>query len=251
MNRDLSLLRDLQRVDKRIHELNEEVRRLPKYVAEIEAKLNSHKQQLEADKQTLADNQKSRRQTESDIATHEQKIARLRDQMNEARTNEQYHAFQHEIQFEQTEIRKLEDRILDKMEEAESIEGNVKKAAEALKIETQKVQREVSETKARVAEDERVLGEQKERRDKLAGEVSPDALRLYEQVRRAHGGTAVAAALADRCQNCNVVFRPQFSYQVRSNESIMTCESCGLILYYEPPGAGLEDPAGDAGIAGG
>ena len=248
MNRDLSLLRDLQLVDKRTHELTEEVRRLPKYIAEIEAKLHAHKQQLEADKQTLLDNQKSRRQSEGDIGSHEQKMSRLRDQMNEARTNEQYHAFQHEIEFEQREVRKLEDRILDKMEEAESIEKNVKTAEEALKIETQKVQREVAETTARVAEDESALTEQKARRDQLAAEVSRDALRLYEQIRRTHGGTAVAAALADRCQNCNVVFRPQFSYQVRSNENIMTCESCGLILYYEPPGAGVEDPAGDAGI---
>lgn len=251
MNRDLSLLRDLQQVDKRIHELTEEVRRLPKYIAEIEAKLLSHKQQLEADKQTLLDNQKSRRQVEGEIGGHEQKMSRLRDQLNEARTNEQYHAFQHEIQFEQQEVRKLEDRILDKMEEAESLETNVKKAEEALKTETQKVQVEVAETKARVAEDERALVEHRARRDQLSAAVSPDALRLYEQVRRGHGGMAVAAALADRCQNCNVVFRPQFSYQVRSNENIMTCESCGLILYYDPPGAGLEDPAGDAGIVSG
>ena len=172
-------------------------------------------------------------------------------QMNEARTNEQYHAFQHEIQFEQQEVRKLEDRILDKMEEAESLETNVRKAEEALKTETQKVQIEVAETQARVAEDERALIEHKARRDQLSAAVSHDALRLYEQVRRGHGGTAVAAALADRCQNCNVVFRPQFSYQVRSNENIMTCESCGLILYYDPPGAGVEDPAGDAGIVSG
>src|SRR3970040_1367033 len=98
MNRDLSLLRDLQLVDSRIHELTEEISRLPKYIAEIEAKLHSHQEQLESDKQTLLGNQKSRRQIEGDIGTHEQKLARLRDQMNEARTNEQYHAFQHEIQ---------------------------------------------------------------------------------------------------------------------------------------------------------
>ena len=251
MNRDLSLLRDLQQVDKRIHELTEEVKRLPKYIAEIEAKLSSHKQQLEADKQTLADNQKARRQMDGDTGTHNQKISRLRDQLNEARTNEQYHAFQHEIQFEEREIRKIEDRILDKMEEAESLEKNVKKTEEALKIESQKVQAEVAETKARVAEDDKALVEQKARRDELAAEVSPDALRLYGHVRRGHGGMAVAQALADRCQNCNVLFRPHFSYQVRSNEKILTCESCGLILYYEPPGAGVEDPAGDAGIVGG
>ena len=251
MNRDLSLLRDLQLVDRRIHELNGEVKRLPKYVAEIEAKLSSHKQQLEADKRTLADNQKGRRQMDGDVGTHQQKISRLRAQMSEARTNEQYHAFQHEIEFEEKEIRKLEDRTLDKMEEAETLEANVKSAEEALKIESKKVEREVAETKARVAEDEQALSEQTKKRKEFAATISGDALRLYESIRRTHGGIAVAEALVDRCQNCNVVFRPQFSYQVRSNEQIMTCESCGLILYYEPPGVDVEDPAGDAGIAGG
>ena len=251
MNRDLALLRQLQQVDDRIREISDEVRRLPKYIAEIEAKLHSHKQQLAAEKQSLLENQKSRRQTEGEISIHEQKISKLRDQMNQARTNEQLHAFQHEIHFETQEIRKHEDRVLDKMEEAEALDRNVKAAEEALKIEEQKVAREVAEAKARVAEDEQALTKEKARRDEFTPLASPDALRLYEQVRRAHGGTAVAAALADRCQACNVVFRPQFSYQVRRNESILTCESCGLILYFEPPGAGLEDPAGDAGIVGG
>jgi predicted nucleic acid-binding Zn-ribbon protein len=248
MNPDLALLRELQRVDDRIRELSDEVKRLPKYIAEIEAKLDSHKRQLEADKQTLADNQKSRRQMEGQIGVHEQKIAKLRDQMSQARTNEQYHAFQHEIQFEEKEIRKHEDHILDKMEEAETLENNVKAADQALKIEAKNVEREVAEARARVAEDEKALATQKARREELSAQISGDALRLYEHVRRGHGGTAVTAALVDRCQACNVVFRPQFSYQVRQNQSLMTCESCGLILYYEPPGAGVEDPAGDAGM---
>jgi predicted nucleic acid-binding Zn-ribbon protein len=168
--------------------------------------------------------------------------------MSQARTNEQYHAFQHEIQFEEKEIRKHEDHILDKMEEAETLENNVKAADQALKIEAKNVEREVAEARARVAEDEKALATQKARREELSAQISGDALRLYEHVRRGHGGTAVTAALVDRCQACNVVFRPQFSYQVRQNQSLMTCESCGLILYYEPPGAGVEDPAGDAGM---
>jgi predicted nucleic acid-binding Zn-ribbon protein len=250
MNRELELLRTLQQVDNKIRELSEEVKRLPKYVAEIEAKLDSHKKQLEADKHTLADNQKSRRQFEGEIGVHEQKISKLRDQMSQARTNEQFRAFQNEISFEEQEIRKNEDRILDKMEEAESLGSNVKKAEEALKIESQKVAREVAEMKARVSEDEKALAEQQVRRTEIAGTVSREVLKQYENIRKAHGGLAVAAALADRCQNCNVMFRPAFSYQVRSNEKIMTCESCGLILYYESPNAKLEDPAGDAGVVG-
>jgi len=45
----------------------------------------------------------------------EQKISKLKGQMVEAKTNEQYRAFQSEIDFCQAEIRKLEDRILDLM----------------------------------------------------------------------------------------------------------------------------------------
>jgi predicted nucleic acid-binding Zn-ribbon protein len=251
MNRDLALIRDLQHVDSRIRELKEEVRRLPGYIAEIEAKLGAHRAQLESDKQLLADNQKLRRQIEGDIQSHEQKISRLRDQINEAKTNDQFRAFQNEIRFEEQGIRQLEDRVLDKMEEAETLSKNVKAAEEALAIESQKVASEVAETKARVARDERELAEQESRRKDLSQQLTPDVLRLYEKIRRTHGGIAVAQALGDRCQACNVVFRPQFSYIVRQNNSVQTCESCGLILYYEAPGAGLEDPAGEAGIAGG
>ena len=46
--------------------------------------------------------------------------------MLQAKTNEQYRAFQNEIGYCETEIRKSEDRILDLMGEAEPLEKNAK-----------------------------------------------------------------------------------------------------------------------------
>ncbi len=77
-----------------------------------------------------------------DIQVQEQKISKLKDQMLGAKTNEQYRAFQNEIDFCQKEIRKAEDRILELMGESEPLDKNVKAAELALKAEKAEVEKE-------------------------------------------------------------------------------------------------------------
>src|SRR6266850_1724283 len=121
---DLKLVIRLQDVDTRLAELAREIADLPRHVTEIEKKLISHERKLEADRAALAANQKERKKCEGDIQIQEQKISKLKDQMLQAKTNEQYRAFQHEIEYCQTEIRKSEDRILELMGESEPLEKN-------------------------------------------------------------------------------------------------------------------------------
>ncbi len=123
---DLKLAIRLQEIDNLLVNLQREIAALPVHISVIEKKLVSHERKLEADRAALAANQKERKQSEGEIQTWEQKISKLKGQMVEAKTNEQYRAFQSEIDFCQTEIRKLEDRILDLMGESEPLDRNVK-----------------------------------------------------------------------------------------------------------------------------
>ena len=132
---DLQLAVRLQELDHRVTELTREISALPKQIAEIEKKLESHSRKLEADRAALSANQKDRKKNESDIQVQEQKISKLRDQMLGAKTNEQYRAFQHEIEFCEKEIRRAEDHILELMGESEPLDKNVKAAEVALKEE--------------------------------------------------------------------------------------------------------------------
>src|SRR5881296_419611 len=100
----------LQELDTRLTELTKEIASLPKHIAEIEKKLEIHQRKLEADRAALIANQKDRKKLEGDIQVQEQKISKLKDQMLQAKTNDQYKAFQNEIEFCQKEIRKAEDR---------------------------------------------------------------------------------------------------------------------------------------------
>src|SRR5436853_6299889 len=112
---DLNWAIRLQEIDNRLVELTREIAGLPIHIAEIEKKLASHERKLEADRAALLANQKERKKCEGDIQVQEQKISKLKDQMQSAKTNEVFKAFQHEIEFCQKEIRKAEDRILDPM----------------------------------------------------------------------------------------------------------------------------------------
>jgi len=139
---DLKLVIRLQEIDHRLADLAREITALPKHIAEIEKKLTSHQRKLEADQAALAANQKERKGCDTAIQTQEQKISKLKDQMLEAKTNEQYRAFQNEIEFCQKEIRKSEDRILELMSESEPLDKNVKVAEAALKAEKAEVDKE-------------------------------------------------------------------------------------------------------------
>jgi len=154
MHPDTRLVSQLQAIDLRMAELEKEVAALPKHIAVIEKTLESHQRRLEADRAALTANQKDRKKLEGDVQMNEQKISKLRDQMLGAKTNEQYRAFQHEIEYAQNEIRKAEDRILELMSESESLDAAVKKAEAALKEEKQLVEAEKSRARERTAADQ-------------------------------------------------------------------------------------------------
>src|SRR3979411_1718810 len=122
MTADMEQVTRLQSLDLKIAELEREIATLPKHIAQIEKALDSHLRRLEADRAALIANQKERRQLEDDIKVENQKISKLRDQMLNAKTNEQYRAFQNEISFCEQTIRKAEDRTLDLMSEGEPLD---------------------------------------------------------------------------------------------------------------------------------
>jgi predicted nucleic acid-binding Zn-ribbon protein len=231
----LKLVIRLQDIDHRLADLAKEIAALPVHIAEIEKKLVSHERKLEADRAALGANQKERRKCEGDIQVQEQKISKLKDQMVTAKTNEQYRAFQHEIEFCQKEIRKAEDRILELMSESEPLDRNVKAAEAALKAEKAQVEAEKNQARERTAADQKAQNELQAERASIASSVTPAAYQNYERVRKGRRGLAVAEVIDGRCTACHIALRPQYLQDLKRGEKILSCESCQRILYYNPP----------------
>lgn len=242
MHKDISTALEIQALDLRAAELRREIATLPKQIAQIEKTLDGHMKRLELDKAALAANQRDRKKLDAAAQDHQQKISKLRDQMLSAKTNEQYRAFQHEIEFCEQAIRKAEDQILDLMGEAESLEKNVKAAEVSLAEEKRLVEAEKAKAKQRTAEDQAELKKLEAARAAAAATLPAPVLTAYDRLRTRYykDGDVIAEAKDSMCQACMMAMRPQYFQDVKAGEQVMFCENCRRILYYAEPAADVE-----------
>jgi uncharacterized protein len=234
MLQDLALALRLQALDRNIASLENEIATLPKHIAEIEKRLESHTRRLEADRAALSANQRERKKLEGDVQVQEQKISKLKTQMLEAKTNEQYRAFQNEIAYAEGEVRKAEDKILELMEQSERLEKNVKTAETDLKQENQHVESEKTRARERTDLDQKELAERLAERKSITDQMDPKVYAHYLRIRKKTKGTVIADATEGRCSACQIALRPQFFQDLRRGDQIMFCETCGRMLTYNP-----------------
>lgn len=233
MNSDLQKLIELEKADREITRLSDEVAALPRRVAAIEEKLADEKAAVEKAKAGMKNNEASRRKLEADIQMFQQKIVKYREQSSGVKTNEEYKALMHEVQFAERQIGGCEDKILELMMALETDEKALKAAEAEMKIEAAAVEKEKAEAHTRTAEDERLLAGLEKERQGLRTGVSDTSLAHYDRVLRQRK-FAVAEARGQKCLACFVMIRPQTWEDIRTNEQLITCGSCGRIFYYDP-----------------
>jgi predicted nucleic acid-binding Zn-ribbon protein len=242
MNPDLEKLIELEKVDRETLRLGDEVAALPKRVAAIEGKLADDKAAVEKAKAAIKSNEASRRKLEADIQEFQQKIVKYRGQSSSVKTNDEYRALMHEVQFAEKEIGGCEDKILELMIALEAEEKSLKAAETDLKAEAVAVEKEKAEARTRTAEDEALLAVLNQKRGQLRSGVGDSTLAHYDRVMRQRK-SAIAEAREQKCLACFVMIRPQTWQELLGNEQIITCGSCGRIFYYDPANAPAPEPA--------
>jgi uncharacterized protein len=230
---DIENLLKLQDTDKVIRRLQEEIAEFPKRVAVIEQRLASTKAQLEKAQVAVKNDEATRRKHETAISDLRGKISKYRDQSLDVKTNEQYKALLHEIQFAEKEIGATEDKILELMVNADARDKQVKAAQAELKAETAEIEKEKEQARQRTAEDEKLLAEQRAKRDQIRTGIDEDLLRHYERVSKFRG-TGISEVRNQKCLACQVMLRPQTYNEIRSGQQILFCDSCQRVLYFNP-----------------
>jgi uncharacterized protein len=232
---DLKTVIELQHVDLKIAELTAEINLLPAQVESLQARLNDFIHAHEERKKRLATNQKERKDLEGEVKIIQEKISKHKDQLYQVKTNEQYRAMLKEIGGEEAKVRKIEDQILEKMIEAEDIQKKIQEAAVSLEGERARVASETGRLEAQRKADIEERGRLQARREELAGALSEAVRTLYERIRAARRGVALAEVRDGLCTACNVLLRPQVYNEVRVGQGLLTCDNCSRIIYYVEP----------------
>jgi predicted nucleic acid-binding Zn-ribbon protein len=241
VNSDLQHLIRLQQLDTDIESARRRIAEIPSVQLALDARLAEQQAAAAAMKERLAENQTRRRATEAEVASLQSRLSKYKGQLMEVKTNKEYQAMQKEIATAEESVRSQEDRILEQMEEAETLGRELNASEAALKAQQDEISRERKRLEEEAAALQKRTTDTSSTRTSLAKELSPAALRLFEHVSRQRKGLAVAEARDGICTVCHVRLRPQVFNEVRRNESLIQCESCLRILYFSPapaPNAG-------------
>ena len=233
----LEFLIKLQHLETQIAEAKAAIAAHPQRIADADARLGAARSTLDSAKKRLTDNQEARRALEKDVALYQGRLSKFRDQQASVKTNREYQALGHEIETAQQEMAAAEERVIERMVEADTVGADVKAAEATFAAQQKQVDAEKKSLDRRSRSGvEAALARATERRAEILKGLEPRLVALFEQVARVRKGTAVTTATRDGlCSACHVRLRPQVFQQVRTNEQIIQCDSCQRILYYVPP----------------
>lgn len=237
MHPDLERLIALQRLDTTADAARRKLADEPEHLKALEARLEAARRRVATAKDAVAANQAARRDVEKDVAMHQSRLSKFRETAMAVKTNVEYHAVQKEIGYAQGEIKTLEDKVLERMLEADDLTAALKKAEADLAAEQQAADADRRAVAAQHAELQSAVERISAERAQLVGALDKSVLAMFEQVAKKRNGVAVAEARDGICTICHVRLRPQVFNTVRRNDAITQCDSCNRVLYFAAPAA--------------
>ena len=178
---------------------------------------------------------------ETEIASIEDRVAKLREQMNQTKTHKEYAALVTEVNTLKADRGLIEEKALASMTQLDALR------AEASTISVSHTEREKLRAIAQADRDQREaeirdrLQELNEERARVAAEVPPDALKTFEQRAKLHPDDDLMAPLEEHdrrhmeyaCGACQVLLPMEKLNGLLGRGDLTLCSNCGVILYLE------------------
>ena len=246
MHADLERLIALQRLDTTADAARRKLADEPGHEKTLATRLEAATARVAAAKEQLAENQNARRAIEKDVAVQQGRLSKFRETAMAVKTNVEFAAVQKEIAYAQGEIKSLEDKLLERMLEADELTTALKKAEADLAAEQKSAAADRKAMTAEHAELQAAVDRIAAERAMLVAALDKKVLAMFEQVARKRNGIAVAEARDGVCTICHVRLRPQVFNTVRRNDAITQCDSCNRILYFASAPAAAAAPDASA-----
>jgi predicted nucleic acid-binding Zn-ribbon protein len=209
------------------HPLRTELEGAERRRAEVEARLAQERERLEA----LAARQD---ELESEVAAARGRLEGIEKRMysGEVGAARDLQAMAEEADGLRSRIGRVEDVVLEVMEEREPVEALVGQLEAELAAAEDRLGHARSDLEAAEAELTREEAEHAARRAELARTVPPDLLQRYERLRQRLGGIGVAPLVNGSCGGCHLALPATELDRLRKApaDAVLTCEQCGRIL---------------------
>jgi hypothetical protein len=246
---DLKTLVDLQNVDSQLFALEKAKGDLPHRVLELKSQLDQltalHRQKAEA----LQAAQHGRRTAEGALQMVKERKKKYDNQLYSVKNNKEYDAVTAEIEAAAVEIDETETKILEAIEQEETLQKELAEQDERLKLLQKEYDEQEAILAAREAETRSMAEVLQNQRNGLISKLRKPMLSAYQRILNGKDGLAVVEVVRGSCGGCSTRIPPQRVMEIREMSQIYYCESCGRILVWNNADEEIVSKADSATVA--
>jgi uncharacterized protein len=222
----------LQDRDRRLLRLRAELATVPGQRKLLETRSQQAQVQFETVKRQSQQIESDRKKLELEVETLQERIGKVRAQQNDTRSNDQYKAYQHQIETTEGEIRALEDRELDLMERGEKAAADLKTATQTAAQQKAESDRQLADLAAREKNLQAELSNALAQREQAATDVDEPTRNRYERVLKSKGENVIVGIAKGICGGCHMKLTTQVCVTTKGHQEIVNCPNCGRLLYH-------------------
>ena len=232
MQETLRLLIKLQEIERKIKILAEQKARAPKEIAALEEKKREAEERLEDKKTILESAKKVRRDLEREVEDLEGRKAKSKQKLLEVKSNKEYQATLKEIDDIEELVRGREDQIIEQMESADDLDGQIRKHKLLVAEASKKLEEEGAQLEKEAKKADSLIVSLEEKKEQLKPKVPSDLLKKYQFLRDNRAGLALAPVNRGTCGVCHMNLPPQTFIDLQKDETMMNCPNCQRIIYW-------------------
>jgi predicted nucleic acid-binding Zn-ribbon protein len=230
----LELLLQLQDVDVELSELEERRGLLPRDIEELELEKTRLRAELAEREEALEQVRKARSRKERELEDANARISDLRAKQLVIKTNAEYAALTHEIEFMKQEISDIEESVLELLEDVETTTADLDEIRKRVSEAESESEEKLGELRTRLAELEDDIAVKKDERLRISMRVEKPLLTRYDRILTSKGDCALAHVTDGACSGCYKSLPPQTILEVKRARGFVECDGCGRILYWSP-----------------
>ena len=229
----------LAEVQGRIDRKHRAVQRQEERIAQIDADIHSRQD-------TLRREQMDSDRLELDMKSRDAAIGKLRQALNEAKTNKEYSAILTQLNTDKADNGKIEERVIAMMTELDAKRKAIEEIRAAREKEVARRDELLAEAKAIEDQSRDRLNDLRGQRAAAATAVPEKALDLFTRVAAKNDGQALARVIRTHpkraeyaCDGCNMAITIEQVNAVMSRDEAVLCNSCRRILYMPSASASM------------
>lgn len=225
----------------RLQEINTELKRIEKIIAEVparqaflESRLSEFKLGLDQKTTTLEDIQKKYRTYEFDTQSNVSMIDKSLEKLRSVKNNKEYQSILKEIEDLKAKNSELEDEMIEFLDRMDDADQDLKRTQREYVQLNAQIAREKEQIDREALEAQKQLGSLKADRDTFAESIQSDMLMTFQKVQK-HNATAIVPVVDAVCQGCHLNIPPQMYNELQIGENLTFCPHCQRIIYWRKP----------------